>query len=237
MGGLTGLWLARFAGTFTRWRWLIPQRGSAISRAGFPAPRGASGENGCSGCRRAADRWFSDIPPARREVVEALCHQLTHSDAEGYAACCEALAAAADLRGGRANCDSVLIIAGESDPVTTVADANFHQQIADSQVVVLSASHLSNIAASRLCRAERLFAGSKMEDKQRYQQGMEVRRKVLGDAHVDRTLQNLTPLNEEFQDFITVTPGRNTDASGARSPYPQHDHYCDADCAQPRGGT
>lgn len=42
-----------------------------------------------------------------------------------------------------------------------------------------------------------------MEDKQRYQQGMEVRRKVLGDAHVDRTLQNLTPLNEEFQDFIT----------------------------------
>ena len=32
------------------------------------------------------------------EVVEALCHQLTHTDAEGYAACCEALAAA-DLRG------------------------------------------------------------------------------------------------------------------------------------------
>lgn len=39
MGGLTGLWLARFAPErFTRWRWLIPQRGSAISRAGFPAP-------------------------------------------------------------------------------------------------------------------------------------------------------------------------------------------------------
>jgi hypothetical protein len=30
-------------------------------------------------------------------VVEALCHQLTHSNAEGYAECCEALAAA-DLR-------------------------------------------------------------------------------------------------------------------------------------------
>ena len=26
-----------------------------------------------------------------------------------------------------------------------------------------------------------------MEDKQRYQDGMAVRRKVLGDAHVDRT--------------------------------------------------
>ena len=77
-----------------------------------------------------------------------------------------------------------------------------------------------------------------MEDKQRYQQGMEVRRKVLGDAHVDRTLQNLTPLNEEFQDFHhPLRLGRDLDASGARSPYPQHDHYCDADCAQPRGGT
>ena len=42
-----------------------------------------------------------------------------------------------------------------------------------------------------------------MQDEERYQQGMAVRRAVLGDAHVDRTVQNLTPLNEEFQDFIT----------------------------------
>ena len=42
-----------------------------------------------------------------------------------------------------------------------------------------------------------------MDDKQRYQDGMAVRRKVLGDAHVDRTLQHLTPLNDEFQDFNT----------------------------------
>ncbi|POT55196.1 4-carboxymuconolactone decarboxylase [Citrobacter amalonaticus] len=42
-----------------------------------------------------------------------------------------------------------------------------------------------------------------MQDEERYQQGMAVRRSVLGDAHVDRTVQNLTPLNEEFQDFIT----------------------------------
>ena len=42
-----------------------------------------------------------------------------------------------------------------------------------------------------------------MDDKARYEQGMKVRRQLLGDAHVDRTLHNLTPLNEEFQDFIT----------------------------------
>ena len=42
-----------------------------------------------------------------------------------------------------------------------------------------------------------------MQDEERYQQGMVVRRAVLGDAHVDRTVENLTPLNEEFQHFIT----------------------------------
>lgn len=43
-----------------------------------------------------------------------------------------------------------------------------------------------------------------MQDEERYQQGMVVRRAVLGDAHVDRTVQNLTPLNEDFQQFITL---------------------------------
>ncbi len=83
-------------------------------------------------------------------MVEALCHQLTHTDAEGYAACCEALAAA-DLRGEAGKIPlPTLIIAGESDPVTTVADANFlQQQIPTSQVVVLPASHLSNIEAAK----------------------------------------------------------------------------------------
>jgi 4-carboxymuconolactone decarboxylase len=42
-----------------------------------------------------------------------------------------------------------------------------------------------------------------MHDDERYQQGMAARRAVLGDAHVDRTLENLSPLNEEFQNFIT----------------------------------
>lgn len=42
-----------------------------------------------------------------------------------------------------------------------------------------------------------------MNDEEHYQQGMNVRRAVLGDQHVDRTLSQLTPLNEEFQNFIT----------------------------------
>jgi 4-carboxymuconolactone decarboxylase len=39
----------------------------------------------------------------------------------------------------------------------------------------------------------------------RYDAGMKVRRAVLGDAWVDRSLANITPFNKEFQEFITRT--------------------------------
>jgi 4-carboxymuconolactone decarboxylase len=42
-----------------------------------------------------------------------------------------------------------------------------------------------------------------MDEKTRYEQGLKVRREVLGDAHVDRSLQNRDAFNEEFQDLIT----------------------------------
>ena len=38
---------------------------------------------------------------------------------------------------------------------------------------------------------------------ERYQQGMQVRRAVLGDAHVDRAEQNKTELDVAFQSLIT----------------------------------
>src|SRR5215217_4818802 len=42
-----------------------------------------------------------------------------------------------------------------------------------------------------------------MDEKQRYDAGMQVRRAVLGDAHVDRSLEKLNDFNGEFQEMIT----------------------------------
>ena len=42
-----------------------------------------------------------------------------------------------------------------------------------------------------------------MDDRERYEAGMKVRRAVLGDAHVDRSLTKRTEFNNEFQDLIT----------------------------------
>ena len=43
-----------------------------------------------------------------------------------------------------------------------------------------------------------------MNDKERSEEGMKVRRAVLGEAHVDRaSLDAADPLQAKFQDFIT----------------------------------
>ena len=42
-----------------------------------------------------------------------------------------------------------------------------------------------------------------MNDEERREQGMRVRRAVLGDAHVDRSVGNATEFTAPFQDWIT----------------------------------
>lgn len=42
-----------------------------------------------------------------------------------------------------------------------------------------------------------------MDDAERASRGMAVRREVLGDEHVDRTMAAATPFTEPFQDLIT----------------------------------
>ena len=42
-----------------------------------------------------------------------------------------------------------------------------------------------------------------MDERERYEKGLSVRRAVLGDAHVDRSLKNRNEFTQEFQDLIT----------------------------------
>ena len=42
-----------------------------------------------------------------------------------------------------------------------------------------------------------------MDDKERHEQGMKVRRAVLGDVHVDRATTRANDFNREFQELIT----------------------------------
>ncbi len=97
----------------------------------------------------APGRWFTrDFIKREAGTVEQMVETMRRGNAEGYAGCCEALAQA-DLRTQiHLIPNATLIIAGQHDPVTTVADAAFmRQQIEGSALVTLPASHLSNVEA------------------------------------------------------------------------------------------
>ncbi len=156
MGGITGLWLARFAPehfysiTVANSAAKIGEQANWLSRARTVRQEGmgvvAAG---------SADRWFTQAFRQHHPAeVESLVHQLATSNAEGYAECCEALAAA-DLRAEVADIRlPLLLIAGEDDPVTTVADSEFlRDQVPGASIVTLPASHLSNIEQPTLFNA------------------------------------------------------------------------------------
>lgn len=148
MGGITGQWLAihypeRFshvviANTAAK----IGQEQAWLDRAQLVRKQGLGPI-----ATTAASRWFTDpFIQSHPAIVNNLCNDLSAGSADGYANCCEALAKA-DVRNQLKDIHlPVLIIAGTQDPVTTVADGQFmQQQIADAQLVQISASHISNI--------------------------------------------------------------------------------------------
>lgn len=163
MGGLTGQWLAIhqpqrigklvLANTAARigdpGAWLA--RARQVRRDGMDAV--ADG---------AAARWFTPGFNEREpHTVATLIGTLRAQDPDGYAACCEALAAA-DLRSGfRSIRAPTLVIAGEQDPVTTVADGIWMcVQAEAARLLALPASHLSNVeAAEAFTRALAAFLG------------------------------------------------------------------------------
>jgi 4-carboxymuconolactone decarboxylase len=42
-----------------------------------------------------------------------------------------------------------------------------------------------------------------MDERERFEKGLEVRRNVLGDKHVNKSLEKLNSFTEEFQDLVT----------------------------------
>ncbi|MFD0002428.1 3-oxoadipate enol-lactonase [Streptomyces sp. NPDC127178] len=143
----------------------------------------------------ANDRWFTPgftVPELVRDHRDA--------DPGAYAACCDALAAF-DLRERLPEISSpTLLIAGREDPATPPAHL---REIADAVpgatlVELPGASHLAPAQCPEavLTALRAHFGGGA-------RRGMEVRREVLGDAHVDRAQARQTPFTARFQDFIS----------------------------------
>jgi 3-oxoadipate enol-lactonase/4-carboxymuconolactone decarboxylase len=151
---------------------------------------------GLAGLAEGADaRWFTPgftVPELVRDHREA--------DPEAYAACCDALAAF-DLRDRLSGIRvPTLLIAGRDDPATPPAHL---REIADA---VPDATLVEIPGASHLAPAERpeaVLSALRAHLDGDARRGMEVRRQVLGDAHVDRAQSRQTPFTSRFQDFIS----------------------------------
>ncbi|WP_405592867.1 3-oxoadipate enol-lactonase [Streptomyces sp. NBC_01092] len=151
---------------------------------------------GLAGLAESANsRWFTPgftVPELVRDHRDA--------DPGSYAACCDALAAF-DLRDRLAEISSpTLLIAGREDPATPPVHL---REIADAVpgaalVEIPGASHLAPAQCPQavLTALRAHFDGGA-------RRGMEVRREVLGDAHVDRAQARQTPFTARFQDFIS----------------------------------
>jgi 3-oxoadipate enol-lactonase/4-carboxymuconolactone decarboxylase len=164
----------------------------------------------------APARWFT--PGFTGDAVTALVGDQRAADPAAYAACCDALAAF-DLRPELKTITTpTLVVAGREDTATPPAHARaLTDGIPGAALVEIPhAGHLAPVEQPRAVlralqshlearTALRSHPGAPTAPTQaeRHTAGMTVRREVLGDAHVDRSIAHATPLTRPFQDFIT----------------------------------
>jgi 3-oxoadipate enol-lactonase / 4-carboxymuconolactone decarboxylase len=154
----------------------------------------------------APSRWFPEESAARTwpETAELIA---THKvvDPAGYAACCDAIAAL-DLTPALKDISArTLVIAGRQDVATPPAHA---RELADGIGAGSSLIELAGVGHLAPYEAPARVASALAEHFSeavgpRYSAGMTVRREVLGNAHVDRSIARTTPFTAPFQDLIT----------------------------------
>lgn len=155
--------------------------------------------------RAVVERWFTEqLRAADPSLVPRWEQVVAATPAEGYASCCEAVAAMDLLPDLTQIGAPTLAVAGENDPSTppshlqTIADG-----VAGARLLVLpQAAHLANVEQPTAVNAA-LLAHLDPAGVDPYERGLQARRAVLGAAHVNRAVAGTTPLSAPFQDFIT----------------------------------
>ena len=204
LGGMVGMWLAANAGVRVAKLILANTSPRMADPAMFETRRLAVLEQGMRVIEEAAmSRFFS----RRNATTGSVGNVLLSTNPIGYAGCCAAIRDM-DHRPLLAGIQApTLVISGDQDVSTPWLGHGevLAQNIAGARVVKLQAAHLSNIERpSGFTNAlfEFLLAPASVDT---LEAGYAVRRSVLGDAHVDRSIANTTAFTSEFQEMITRT--------------------------------
>ncbi|MEA5405819.1 3-oxoadipate enol-lactonase [Arcicella sp. DC2W] len=148
------------------------------------------------------ERWFTESfrnhNPQRVAETKAM---FLRSDILGYSNCCAAIRDA-DFRESLSQVSvETLVITGDEDPVTNVAQAEFiAENVPNARLKVLHARHL---ASTELPEEYAQVLIDFIVGESNLEKGMHVRRSVLGNAHVDKANSNINDFNADFQKFIS----------------------------------
>lgn len=155
------------------------------------------------------DRWFAPtFKSAQPAAVSGWQTQLARTDDDSYAQLCELLAVT-DFRGQLAGVTTeIALLAGSADTATPpeALSALADELPAAGVTVFDDVAHVPGVEAPvRLADwlADTLLAGTAAPVA--YDEGLAIRKSVLGAAHVERSAANATTLDAPFQDFITRT--------------------------------
>jgi 3-oxoadipate enol-lactonase/4-carboxymuconolactone decarboxylase len=157
--------------------------------------------------------WFTEpYAEGHPDVIARHRQMIIDTPVEGYAACCEAIAGH-NVRAGLSQITApTLVIAGAEDRAIPPSQGEaIAAGVRGSKLQILDpAAHIASV--ERADSVNGLIAqhlggagahGGRGERDPIYEAGMEVRRAVLGDAHVDRAIEHTTEFTAPFQDFIT----------------------------------
>jgi 3-oxoadipate enol-lactonase/4-carboxymuconolactone decarboxylase len=148
------------------------------------------------------EKWFTKgfrkTNPSR---VAEMAQVFLENIKTGYTACCAAISAADFSTDIKKITLETLIITGNEDSVTTVAQAKVMQkEIKTAKLKVFHARHLPSTELPQYY-AETLI--NFIVGEGTFNRGMHVRRSVLGNAHVDKANGNKNDFNADFQKFIS----------------------------------
>jgi 3-oxoadipate enol-lactonase/4-carboxymuconolactone decarboxylase len=206
MGGAVGQWLAIHA----------PQRLAALVLANtspkFGTPelwdtrRKAVLEGGMHAVVDAVMQRFFLADNQARASAQSMRNVLVGTDPKGYAGCCAALRDV-DSRSSLSKITvPTLVIGSDKDP-STPWEGNgsvLAREIPNAKTMKLDTAHLSNLEQPRAFTGAVLnFLLPSQTGTDPIDAGMKVRRQVLGDAYVQRSLDAATDFTRDFQELIT----------------------------------
>jgi 3-oxoadipate enol-lactonase/4-carboxymuconolactone decarboxylase len=154
--------------------------------------------------------WFTEpYAAAHPDVIARHRQMIVDTPVEGYAACCQAIAGH-NVRDGLSQITApTLVIAGAQDrAIPPTQGEAIAAGVPGSKLQILDpAAHLASVeradSVNALIAQHLGRAGGQGGGDPVHEAGMEVRRAVLGDAHVDRAIDRTTEFTAPFQDFIT----------------------------------